>query len=549
MKNKILKDIIKFSKKIKGSKLTEELFENNEIYKQRIDQYFGTTRIQSILLVAVFDINSTGKEPYLNDLAKYFKCNTMELFVYQNELTQLEEIGAFEPNFTHGFLNHLHDESFSISQTAKDAIIENKPFSPCEITSLDALEICERIKRVIDKRTREDSNSINVHRKFQYLIQPYQKLPFVAYIKNLSLSDEDVLAYLYVIAHNLDGNSSCELFHFSKALFNSKKEQLYYEKEFYDKKNKLIKDGFIQLNEATFFSSASVSLTPQIAKELEEFEIPIRLTSRDKQIELLQPDTIVRKKMFYNAFAKAELENITQSLRPQKYKQITKALIKEGFKKGVCTLFYGPPGTGKTEGVYQIAKNTGRGIWKVDLSELKSSYFGESQKLVKSLFSDYTDLCKREKRTPILLLNEADAILGKRNTDTPHSTDKANNAIQNIFLDSLEDFDGILFATTNLETSLDSAFERRFLYKVNFERPNVETRSQIWASKLKDLNEYTAKHLVSHYDLSGGEIDNIVRKYKIQRILNPKIDVEFKLLELCETEKITAKKENTRIGF
>ena len=188
MKNKILKDIIKFSKKIKGSKLTEELFENNELYKQRIDKYFGTTRIQSILLVAVFDINSTGKEPYLNDLAKYFKCNTMELFVYQNELTQLEEIGAFEPNFMHGFLNHLHDESFSISQTAKDAIIENKPFAPCEITSLDALEICERIKRVIDKRTREDSNNINVHHKFQYLIQPYQKLPFVVSVSYTHLT-------------------------------------------------------------------------------------------------------------------------------------------------------------------------------------------------------------------------------------------------------------------------------------------------------------------------------------------------------------------------
>lgn len=236
-------------------------------------------------------------------------------------------------------------------------------------------------------------------------------------------------------------------------------------------------------------------------------------------------------------------------MHPQKYKQITRSLHNEGYKTGVCTLFYGALGTGKTEGVYQIAKLTGRPLWKVDLSQLKSSYFGESQKLVKSLFTDYKDLCSKEKHTPILLLNEADAVLGKRNENTPTSTDKANNAIQNIFLDCLEDFEGILFATTNLEESLDSAFERRFLFKVNFERPDQAARVGIWKSKIKGLPKNTRNHLAATYHLSGGEIDNVVRKFKMARVLNPKIDSKQELIALCQAEKIGDKKVRGTIGF
>ncbi|WP_157539304.1 AAA family ATPase [Nonlabens sp. MIC269] len=73
----------------------------------------------------------------------------------------------------------------------------------------------------------------------------------------------------------------------------------------------------------------------------------------------------------------------------------------------------------------------------------------------------------------MLLLNGADAVLCKRSTNPERSTDKMENAIQNIFLDCIETFEGILFATTNLEQSLDKAFERRLLFKIMF----YQTRS------------------------------------------------------------------------
>ena len=90
-------------------------------------------------------------------------------------------------------------------------------------------------------------------------------------------------------------------------------------------------------------------------------------------------------------------------------------------------------------------------------------WYGESEKIVKGIFTRYKRMCKRSSVKPILLFNEADAILSKRhNMDGGRSTDQTENTIQNIILEEMEKLDGILIATTNLADNLDKAFERRF---------------------------------------------------------------------------------------
>ncbi|KPM31510.1 ATPase, AAA family protein [Croceitalea dokdonensis DOKDO 023] len=549
MENNILKDIIQFSKAVKGCKLSEEILTKDSDYIHRIETYFGTTRFQSMLLVAVFDVNSEGTKPSQADLAKYFKCNTIELFVYKKEMDTLVKRGIFDDRTGLFSFGRSERYAFHISERIRDAIIENKPYEQQVQKPLNAVELCKEIYGLVHKCASEGLKTPRLYRQVNHLLEGYKETPFVHYINGLHLSQPDRLCYIYLIADNLKGNLSSHLTSFSDCIFDNKRDQIFYEKAIYEESAPLIKNGFIKLNQETYFSNANVSLTEQSSKKLATFDIPIRLMLKEKDIPLINTTSIVRQKLFYNAATKTELDSITQSLRPLKYKQITKALQQEGFRTGLCTLFYGAPGTGKTEAVYQIAKTTARAIWKVDLSELKSMWFGESQKLVKALFKDYKELCAREKRTPIMLLNEADAILGKRNAQTTSKIDKTENAIQNIFLDCLEDFEGILFATTNLEESLDTAFERRFLFKLCFKRPSTATRAKIWQTKLRGLRQPTAMQLAEQYDLSGGEIENIVRKYKMARVLDPSIAFRNKLTELCESEKLQTKKERSAIGF
>ena len=140
-------------------------------------------------------------------------------------------------------------------------------------------------------------------------------------------------------------------------------------------------------------------------------------------------------------------------------------------------------------------------------------------------------------------------MLGVRMEGASRAVDKMENSIQNIILQEMETIEGIMIATTNLTTNLDKAFERRFLYKIRFDKPTVNARIEIWQAMLKGLSNEDAQILASQFDLSGGEIENIARKHSVNAILsgNENIDVE-ELISICQHERISHN-NRTRIGF
>ena len=191
--------------------------------------------------------------------------------------------------------------------------------------------------------------------------------------------------------------------------------------------------------------------------------------------------------MFYNPFEEDQIAQLTSLLSPENLSGIQHRLEEEGMRKGVACLFYGAPGTGKTETVLQIARRTGRNIMQIDIAGLRDKYVGESEKNIKSIFTRYKRLCKNSDILPILFFNEADGILTKRTslTSSNPSIEKMENAIQNIILQEMENLEGILIATTNLTCNLDTAFERRFLFKIEFKKPETEVKAKIWKSMLR----------------------------------------------------------------
>jgi SpoVK/Ycf46/Vps4 family AAA+-type ATPase len=211
---------------------------------------------------------------------------------------------------------------------------------------------------------------------------------------------------------------------------------------------------------------------------------------------------------------------------------------------------YGAPGTGKTESVFQLAKSSGRDIMHVDISQVKDLFFGESEKRVKAIFDNYRRQCKNSKSTPILLFNEADALLGKRQENNFSNVSQTENAIQNILLEELERFEGIAFFTTNLQGNLDQAYERRFLFKVKFDAPSTAVKSKIWLNKLPWIDSEFANKLANGFSFSGGEIDNIVRKCTMQEVLTGIRPMEDEIMEFCKNEKhLSSGKGRFKVGF
>ena len=271
-------------------------------------------------------------------------------------------------------------------------------------------------------------------------------------------------------------------------------------------------------------------------------------------VRLTADAILTHKQLFFPKDIQRQVEELGCFLQPENYQRIQDRMKEKGFRNGFACLFYGSPGTGKTETVYQLARQTGRNIMVDDVPQIKSKWVGESEKNIKALFDRYREQVKRSnenhnRNTPILLFNEADAIIGIRKNGASSAVDKMENSIQNIILQEMETLDGIMIATTNLQQNLDKAFERRFLYKIKFDKPTEEARAHIWHSMIPELSDLDVHTLASKYDFSGGQIENIARHYAIDTILHgTSDDVLPMLIRHCDNERLD-EKDKRKIGF
>lgn len=182
--------------------------------------------------------------------------------------------------------------------------------------------------------------------------------------------------------------------------------------------------------------------------------------------------------------------------------------MKRVLKPGFRSLFYGPPGTGKTLTGTLLGKVTGKEVYRIDLSMIVSKWVGETEKNLANVFA------QAENKDWILFFDEADAIFGKR-TQTNSSNDRYANQQVSYLLQRIEDFPRVIILATNLKTNIDKAFLRRFQSIVAFTKPDKKRRYQLWENSLSSQipreEGLDLTILAENYDLTGGEIINVVR--------------------------------------
>ena len=230
--------------------------------------------------------------------------------------------------------------------------------------------------------------------------------------------------------------------------------------------------------------------------------------------EYLQPDRSLDDIVLH-----PQTRSVLDTLVRQMDKNVDKKLREWGIRdkrKGIDAriIFYGPPGTGKTVTAMGLAKTLKKPILSFDCSKILSMYVGESEKNVRKIFDDFRSLSARAKVAPILLLNEADQFLSSRSQGGGSSADKMHNQMQNIFLEQIERFEGILIATTNLLENIDKAFSRRFNYKIAFNKPDAAQRLRLWQMLLPEKADYEEGFAIAPLaaaELTGGQIELIIR--------------------------------------
>jgi AAA+ superfamily predicted ATPase len=251
---------------------------------------------------------------------------------------------------------------------------------------------------------------------------------------------------------------------------------------------------------------------PKKKKKVTKLKLDM-LIKEQEIFEYLKPTTSLDD-VVLNPKTKELLETIVKQVDKSVHKKLKKWGLKDSKSIDARIIFYGVAGTGKTMTAVSLAKTLKRPILSFDCSKILSSYVGESEKNVRKIFDDFKTLSKRAKVEPILLLNEADQFLSSRSEGQGSSIDKMHNQMQNIFLEQIERFEGVLIATTNLLDNIDKAFSRRFNYKVEFKKPTQKQRVRLWQNMLPQKADYEDKfdiELLSKYELTGGQINLIIK--------------------------------------
>jgi len=178
-----------------------------------------------------------------------------------------------------------------------------------------------------------------------------------------------------------------------------------------------------------------------------------------------------------------------------------------GLSRGVAGLYSGEPGTGKTMAASVVASELGLELVRIDLSAVVSKYVGETEKNLAKIFDEAQDA------HAMLLFDEADSLFGKR-TELKTAQDRFANLEVNYILQRMESFDGVSVLTTNAESSIDPALQRRLNFRIRFPEPEVDEREKLWRMLLPPqagLGAGVDFHaLAEKFDMTGGYIKNAV---------------------------------------
>ena len=534
-----------------GCRLEDKFFKRHKSLIESVAADLEVTPEEAVMLCPfISDSESTMNTREITD---YFSCSPITTMRKTENLKALIRRRYIRRRSSF----HGGNPAYQLSEKAKDAFCSNHSLPIVNTTNLTADEFMKHFTKLV--REAGHNNQIDgeeLYYETMELISNNPQLSITRNINNLRVYHPDKVYLLYFCKRLVvDHQIRVPLGQLEFLSIDDIEDEFPMMME--NGLHPFIKEGLLTPAGQDGLLSANVFQLTDKARKLflSEYDIPATVdeVDEDEHSDILSCNDIKPKALFYSAEDQGQIDTLQHLLEDEQLQAIRERLEKANLRKGFNCLFYGAPGTGKTETALQLARMTGRDIMQVDISSIRDKWYGETEKIVKSIFESYAQRVKKSKRIPILLINEADAVLSVRTSvggNNP-TLEKTENAIQNILLQAMEDIDGIMIATTNLTCNLDSAFDRRFLYKVEFHQPSVEAKTHIWQSFIPDLAEADANVLARSYDFSGGQIENIARKVMVDHLLFGGTPDLNHIEELCSKEQIAGRNTNSRrpIGF
>lgn len=451
--------------------------------------------------------------------------------------TTLPEITKYDDE-----LKYLEDQFLLVNLYKKKLNSQSKDIR----TKLD--EKIEKLTNIIAQRVNLTKINLSVEQLFKkYSLSQEEKIIFLALLKEEYSNEDEILR---------DFNTLISMI--SKDEMHKLKNRTLLEEN-----AKLMSLGLIDYDEILGTTSINKSyficedvlysiMHPQKNDKKTKKAMLENIVKESEIFELIEPNTDID-----DVVLNPKIKEVLNSILKQLDKDVINKLSSWGIKtkKGIDAkiIFYGPAGTGKTMSALSLAKSLKKQVLSFDCSKILSKYVGESEQNVRKIFDTYKSICKEAKIEPVLLLNEADQFLSSRMESGTSSADKMHNQMQNIFLEQIERFEGVLIATTNFLQSLDSAFSRRFDFKIEFKKPNFNERLIIWQKIMPEnanFEENFSFNELAKFELSGAQITLVLKNTALKVAVRD--DDVFTLKDFVDEikkEQISAFDSDKKVGL
>lgn len=545
----ILHGVKEISKSIKDNIFNEELIQSLKQTAEPLLQFFKIPLEEVVVLSYFIDAN-------LRDI-NVSKDNIIDTF--GKDITSLADVDDIIESLNKRKLIFLSKRSQKFTRQYKSiilnpkvqaAIAEGNPNLMGVSQCSNFVELLMEVRDLTEKRKDEHISTEELIAEVNPILDNVRNLKEVKWIKRQKLlRGKDLLIFLNICFEHAEGDEEVDIDRLINAVIDYPTTRMKYKQSIKSNRCILFAKNYIESSGNIFGLMNMVKLSDDsMSNTLSSLKNDNVIDFSPRMGILINSEKILDEKLYYNLNEKNQIHTLLNALSETNYSELMKNMKSSNLSPGFTVLFYGAAGTGKTASVKSIAKSTGRHIFMVDIPRINSKWVGESEKNLSKLFDEYKRARKIFNRAPILLFNEADAILGRRVSNNS-SLDKMNNTLQNILLQELEDFEGIFMATTNLANNLDTAFDRRLLYKVEFSKPGPDVSKEILSNSFPNIDSIIIESLVKKYQLTGGQISNIKKKLLVKNLLNPKFNQQEEIFSMCEEEISLRNSGRSIIGF
>jgi ATP-dependent 26S proteasome regulatory subunit len=549
----LLSSVQKLASSIKGQILNDQLINDLVMDSQPLMVFYGITHFEALVFSVYLEAKLKDVDIDLERMVEIFgkKLSTLaDVNVALESLIAKKLMYSKRQSFSMRSKEE-HNKVTCVADNAASALMKGDKdlMSATKVENFFAL--LSQIRELIVQRIDLIATTEDMCDDIMALLVLNNQFPEVEWLCSFkNLSKYDIAILLNIAIEHIEGQEEVNIDKMIKETYSEIQDRVRYSRK--------VKEGqcALYLNELVTNSDEDFSFLNYV--KLSEHAMDVLLGGyketvakvlKPKLCKVYKADKIKKETLFYNEAEGKQISTISRALEEENFQKLKTKLTEKGLKSGINILLYGVAGGGKTSTVMQWAAATGRDVFFLDIANVQSKFVGEAEKQLQSVWTSYRECRKSMDKAPILLFNEADAILGTR-MNAENSASKSYNTLQNIMLQNMEDFeDGIFIATTNLASHLDPAFERRFLYKVEYKKPQEAVRRQILSNVFKDISAETLENINMTCELTGGQIQNVHKKILINSLLDEEANSEEAILELCKEEFVLSKTERKPIGF